>query len=215
VIGGHSQIGLRLLRLLAHDGRHSRGVIRKSLVTTRPCWALTARPPQPRSRRLRAPAPAGGRPAGRRRRPRLGPARHGLQVRSWSPMRSSPLPSPTEFARRPSDRCGSRVRPTGPAAPGPTGLTPPRIQPATRPGPLTLEPDAPHVTCDERPLAGTRRQDAELDQPLDVLWEDAGPTGQLKAESSSTPTTSGTDSATTRPSRWWPSWRTPAAAASS
>jgi hypothetical protein len=50
------------------------------------------------------------------------------------------------------------------------------------------EPDAPHVTWGERPLAGTRRQDAELDQPLDVLWEDAGPTGQLKAESSSTPT---------------------------
>ena len=28
VIGGHNQIGLRLLRLLAHDGHRSRGVIR-------------------------------------------------------------------------------------------------------------------------------------------------------------------------------------------
>src|SRR4029450_4214633 len=43
-----------------------------SVVTTHPCSALTAWPP-----RLRAPAPAGSRPAGRRRRPRLGPARHG------------------------------------------------------------------------------------------------------------------------------------------
>jgi hypothetical protein len=41
------------------------------------------------------------------------------------------------------------------------------------------EPDAPHVTWGERLLAVTRRQDAELDQPFDVFWEDAGPTGQL------------------------------------
>jgi hypothetical protein len=46
VIGGHSQIDLRLLRLLAPDGRRSRGVIRKSLATTRPCSVLTARPPR-------------------------------------------------------------------------------------------------------------------------------------------------------------------------
>jgi hypothetical protein len=77
------------------------------------------------------------------------------------------------------------------------------------------EPDAPHVTLGERPLAGTRRQDAELDQPLDVLWEDAGPTGQLKGGELIHGNTSGTDSATTRPSQWWPSWRTPAAAAGS
>jgi hypothetical protein len=67
----------------------------------------------------------------------------------------------------------------------------------------------------ERPLAGTWHEDAELDQPLDVLWEDAGPTGQLKGGELIHANTSGTDSATTRPSRWWPSWRTPAASASS
>jgi hypothetical protein len=33
------------------------------------------------------------------------------QVRSWSPMRSSPPPSPTGSASRPSDRCGSRGSP--------------------------------------------------------------------------------------------------------
>jgi hypothetical protein len=47
---------------------------------------------------------------------------------------------------------------------------------ATRAG----QPDAPHVTRGERPLAVTRHQDAELDQPPYVLSCDAGPTGQLE-----------------------------------
>jgi hypothetical protein len=54
------------------------------------------------------------------------------------------------------------------------------LQRKPRLGARAGEPDAPHVTWGERPLAGTWHEDAELDQPLDVLWEDAGPTGQLK-----------------------------------
>jgi hypothetical protein len=34
VIGGHGKVGLRLLRLLALDGHRSRGVTRKSVVTS-------------------------------------------------------------------------------------------------------------------------------------------------------------------------------------
>jgi hypothetical protein len=46
---------------------------RHPISTTRSCSALTAWPPRLRAPRPRVPAPLGSRPAGRRRRPRLGP----------------------------------------------------------------------------------------------------------------------------------------------